>query len=160
MDRFIQVLFAIAIAFWSPYNGNVDPCPQGPSYTIFTQGTWNPPPAEVGKVVAWSYVGHDCHINLAPKWTYLARTPQIACMIIIHELGHSAMGIEKHTPTGVMRLVITRQRPIGACYSIPRRVIPPAFPRRRARPSSIPLGNPPRHMQEPVPIGSRTTAVG
>jgi hypothetical protein len=135
MDRFLQVLFAIAIAFWSPYNGNVDPCPQGVSYTLGHNGTWNPPPAEdAGKVVAWSYVKKgDCRIWFAPNWTYIAKRPEIACMVVIHELGHSAMGL-KHSNTGLMQVKVTRVHPIGACYNIPRRVLVPPYRRARARP--------------------------
>ena len=161
MSQFVQYLVAIALSFWTPYNGGVNPCPDGVTYRVWERGTWNPPPAEVpGKVVAWSYIQKgNCRINFAPSWTYLVRRPEIACMVVIHELGHSAMGLD-HSKTGLMQIKVTNVRPIGACFGIPRRVLVPPFRRPGARPSSIPLGKRPRHMQEPVPIGLGGRAVG
>jgi hypothetical protein len=133
MDQFIQALIAVAIAFWTPYNGGVNPCPDGVQYRVYTSQTWDPPPIEIqGKVVAWSYVEKgNCKINYSPIWIKLVKNPQTACMATIHELGHSAMGLE-HEPTGVMSIRVDRVPPIGACYSIPRRVWPALYRHKRA----------------------------
>lgn len=139
------IAVTLALAFWTPINGGVNPCPDGVQI--------DPLPEVAVELQADGFAtfGVGCTIDIgSPAESYPVPAQ---CALVAHELGHAVFSLPHED--GTIMDPYTSNRPIpGACYPAPRLTqtrqrYSNTLPRRQGRGKLRRMATTPQELKQP-----------